>query len=86
MAKIKTTESGNIKVTMTPDQFDLVHAILGHVRLGMKGNAALIADLVAEMDKFVGDDANYGMIKFTSEDSQGNLFYVDNVTIETDRE
>ena len=86
MAKIKETQNGNIKVTMTPDQFDLVHAILGYTRLGMKGNAALIADLVIEMDDFVGDDANYDMIKFTSEDSEGNEFVVDYVTIETDRE
>lgn len=85
MAKIKETQNGNIKVTMTQDQFDLVHAILGYVRLGMKGNAALIADLITEMNVFRDDEANFDMIKFTIEDLDGNTFDVDNVTIETDR-
>ena len=84
MAKVKSTENGNRKITMSPAQFELVRAILGHARLGTGGNAALIADLVIEMDNFVGDDANYNMIKFTSEGLQGNLFEVEDVTIETD--
>ena len=85
MAKIKETKNGNIKVTMTTAQYELVNAILWHARLGMKGNAALIADLAVEMSEFSGDDPNFDMIKFTSEDSEGNVFVVDNVTIETDR-
>lgn len=85
MAKIKETQNGNIKVTMTQDQFDLVHAILGYVRMGVNGNAALIADLNTEMDAFRDDDANFDMIKFTIEGHLGNVFEVKDVTIETDR-
>ena len=86
MAKIKETLNGNRKVTMSPAQFELLHAILGHVRLGTGGNAALIADLVIEMDDFVWDDANYDMIKFTIEDLDGIPVEVKDVTIETDRQ
>ncbi len=84
MAKIKETKNGNIKVTMTQAQYDLVNAILGHVRLGMKSNAALIANLAFEMSKFSGDDANFDMIKFTTVDHLGNVVEVEDVTIETD--
>ena len=84
MAKIKETRNGNIKVTMSPAQFELVNAILGHARLGTKGNANLIADLAIEMSKFSGGDANFDMIKFTTEDRLGNVFEVEDVTIETD--
>ena len=83
MAKIKETKNGNIKVTMTTAQYELVNAILWYARLGMKGNAALIADLAIEMSKFSGGDPNFGMIKFTTEDRLGNVFDVKDVTIET---
>ena len=85
MAKVKSTENGNRKVTMSPAQFELVHAILGHVRLGNTGNAAIMADLAIEMFKFSGDAANFDMIKFTTEDHQGNPVEIEDVTIETDR-
>lgn len=84
MAKVKSTENGNRKVTMSPAQFELVHAILGHVRLGNTGNAAIMADLAIKMSEFSGDDPNFDMIKFTTEDHLGNVFEVKDVTIETD--
>ena len=85
MAKIKETKNGNIKVTMTTAQYELVNAILWHARLGGAGNAAIMADLAIEMSKFSGDAANFDIIKFTTEDNLGNVFEVEDVTIETDR-
>lgn len=82
MAKVKYTENGNVKVTMTPEQFDVVHAILGHVRLGNSGNAALMADLAEAMSEYAGE-ADYDMISFSVEDDDSKCTVAD-VTIETD--
>lgn len=83
MAKVKSTENGNRKVTMSPAQFELVHAILGHVRLGNTGNAAIMAELAEAMSEYAGD-ADYDLITFTFDDGEGNTVALDDVTIETD--
>jgi len=83
MAKIKETRNGNIKITMTPAQFDLVHAILGHVRLGTSGNAHTISDLAIAMSDYAGD-ADYDLISFSIENDDGSKTMVENVVIETD--
>lgn len=83
MAKIKTTRNGNIKITMTQAQFDLVHAIIGHTRLGTTGNANIISDLAIEMSNYAGD-ADYDLIKFSIEDDNGSKTTIENVVIETD--
>ena len=83
MAKIKNTRNGNIKITMTPAQFDLVHAIMGHVRLGESGNAHLMSDLVITMSEYAGD-AEYDLISFSIENDDGSKTMVENVVIETD--
>ena len=38
MAKAKYTNNGNVKVTMTEDQFVGILALLSHVRLGYNGS------------------------------------------------
>lgn len=83
MAKIKETRNGNIKITMTPAQFDLVHAILGHVRLGTAGNANIISDLAITMSVYAGD-ADYDLISFSIENDDGSKTMIENVVIETD--
>ena len=82
MAKVKVTENGNYKVTMNQRQFALVSAILGHVRLGMKGNANEIADLAKAMHSV--EEPDFDMIGFTTEDDDGNTISIEEVTIETD--
>ncbi len=83
MAKVKYTENGNVKVTMTHEQFVLVQAILGHVRLGMRGNADLIANLTEAMSEFASEP-DYDVISFTTDDEFGNKITIEDVTIETD--
>lgn len=82
MAKVKMTDNGNIKVTMTPEQFDVVHAIMGHVRLGNTGNASIMAELAEAMSEYAGE-ADYDMITFSVEDDDSK-YKVADVTIETD--
>lgn len=82
MAKVKMTDNGNIKVTMTPEQFDVLHAILGHVRLGNNGNAAHMSELAEAMSEYAGE-ADYDMITFTIEDEDSKC-KIEDVTIETD--
>lgn len=83
MAKVKYTEKGNVKVTMTPEQFDVLHAILGHVRLGNTGNAAIMAELAEAMSEYAGE-ADYDIITFSVEEDNGSKYKVADVTIETD--
>lgn len=83
MAKIKETRNGNIKITMTPAQFDFVHAIIGHVRLGTTGNAHIISDLAIAMSDYAGD-ADYDLITFSIENDDESKTTIENVVIETD--
>lgn len=56
MAKAKYKDNGNIKVTMSEEQWFAVLAILHHVRLGgatQLGRA--ITDLVIDLDEFDAD-------------------------------
>lgn len=53
MAKAKITDLGNVKVTMTRDQYIAVMAILHRVRLGRKYPAtAEITDLLIDLEGF----------------------------------
>jgi hypothetical protein len=82
MAKVKVTENGNYKVTMNREQFELVSAILGHVRRGMNGNANEIAELAKAMHSV--EEPDFDMIRFTTDDDEGNTVSIEDVTIETD--
>jgi hypothetical protein len=53
MAKAKITDLGNVKVTMSRDQYIAVMAILNRVRLGRSYPArSKISDLVIDLEEF----------------------------------
>lgn len=53
MVKAKLTDSGNVKVTMSVDQWVAINAILSNVRLGSKpGLTTVISDFLIGLDGF----------------------------------
>lgn len=53
MAKVKFTDNGNIKVTMTPYQWEILSTICNGVRLGNRNSAtSAISDLLIDVEPF----------------------------------
>lgn len=56
MAKAKLTDNGNVRVTMTPMQWDVIMSILNHTRLGSDNEARqAISELLVDLDAFNND-------------------------------
>jgi hypothetical protein len=55
MAKARITESGNVKLTMSIEQFNVLNAIFAHVRLGNRTEARSdFSQLVIDIEKDLG--------------------------------
>jgi hypothetical protein len=55
MAKARITESGNVKLTMSIEQFNVLNAIFAHVRLGSLTEARSdFSQLVIDIEKQLG--------------------------------
>ncbi|MHB8123793.1 MAG: hypothetical protein ACYDG4_16785 [Desulfuromonadaceae bacterium] len=82
MAKAKITDLGNVKVSMTRDQYIAVMAILQHVRLGRTYPAAAeISDLVIDLQEFnsyadLEEEVEYlaKQVSFSYNDEEGFVF------------
>lgn len=88
MAKAKMTESGNVRVTMTPLQYEVITQILDFVRLGdMNAATTAISDFAIELEPFnaefgFGIEENNVEVSFTRETKSGLTKQLDKVTIE----
>lgn len=66
MAKARFTDRGNIRVVMTPDQYEIIMQILNHVRLGNRNaHTKAISDLVIDLEDF-NNDTGFGDFDETS--------------------
>lgn len=66
MAKARFTERGNIRVVMTPSQYEIIMQILNHVRLGNRNeHTSAISDFVIDLEDF-NNDAGLGGLDETS--------------------
>lgn len=83
--KIKETNAGNIKMTLTPEEFDLFRLVLSHVRLGSRNESVrTVSDMAIELEKFDSSDIDYDRVWFTAETPHGRALLTEDVTIEID--
>ena len=83
--KIKETNAGNIKMTLTPEEFDLCRLVLSHVRLGNRTESVrTVSDMVIAMGHFKPANLDYKRVWFTTETPCGCELLVEDVTIEID--
>ena len=83
--KIKETNAGNIKMTLTPEEFELFRLVLSHVRLGSRNESVrTVSDMAIAMEQFKPVDLDYNRVWFTTEAVCGRKFWVEDVTIEID--
>jgi hypothetical protein len=83
--KIKETNAGNIKMTLTPEEFDLFRLVLSHVRLGNRNESVrTVSDMAIAMEQFKPVDLDYDRVWFTKETPYGCEPWIEDVTIEID--
>ena len=83
--KIKETNAGNIKMTLTPEEFDLFRLVLSHVRLGNRNESVrTVSDMAIAMGHFKPANLDYNRAWFTTETPCGCELLVEDVTIEID--
>ena len=83
--KIKETNAGNIKMTLTPEEFELFRLVLSHVRLGSRNESVrTVSDMAIAMEQFEPVDLDYDRVWFTTETPCGCALRVEDVTIEID--
>ena len=84
--KIKETNAGNIKMTLTPEEFDLFRLVLSHVRLGSRNESVrTVSDMAIAMEHFNSDNLDYDRVWFTTETPCGCCaLEIEDVTIEID--
>ena len=83
--KIKETNAGNIKMTLTPEEFDLFRLVLSHVRLGNRNESVrTVSDMAITMGHFKPANLDYNRVWFTTETPCGCELLVEDVTIEID--
>lgn len=83
--KIKETNAGNIKMTLTPEEFDLFRLVLSHVRLGSRNESVrTVSDMTIAMGRFKPANLDYTRVWFSTETPCGRELLVEDVTIEID--
>lgn len=83
--KIKETNAGNIKMTLTPEEFDLFRLVLSHVRLGNRNESVrTVSDMAIAMEHIKPAYLDYDRVWFTKETPCGGELLVEDVTIEID--
>ena len=83
--KIKETNAGNIKMTLTPEEFELFRLVLSHVRLGSRNESVrTVSDMAIAMGHFKPANLDYNRVWFTAETPFGCGLLVEDVTIEID--
>ena len=83
--KIKETNAGNIKMTLTPEEFDLFHLVLSHVRLGSRNESVrTVSDMAIAMGHFKPAYVDHNRVWFTKETPCGCEPLDEDVTIEID--
>lgn len=88
MAKAKMTQKGNVQVTMTPLQYEVITRVMDFVRLGdMNAATSAISDFAIELEPFnsefgFGIEENNVNVSFTRETRSGVAKELDDVTIE----
>ena len=91
MAKAKITQKGNVQVTMTPLQYEVIMRVLDFVRLGDRNDAtSAISDFAIDLEPFnsefgFGIEENNVNVSFTREGKSGVVKTLDDVTIEISR-
>ena len=64
--KIKNLKNGNLKMVMTPEEFELIRVILTHVRLGSRNKAvSTFTDMYRSITTFDPTDIEYKRVWFT---------------------
>ena len=83
--KIKETNAGNIKMTLTPEEFELFRLVLSHVRLGSRNESVrTVSDMAIAMGHFKPANLDCNRVWFTAETPFGCGLLVEDVTIEID--
>ena len=84
--KIKETNEGNIKMTLTPEEFELFRLVLSHVRLGSRNESVrTVSDMAIAMEHFKPANLDYDRVWFTTETPCGCCaLEIKDVTIEID--
>lgn len=83
--KIKETNAGNIKMTLTPEEFELFRLVLSYVRLGSRNESVrTVSDMAITMGHFKPVKLDYDRVWFTTETPCGCELPVKDVTIEID--
>lgn len=87
MAKAKITNKGNVQVTMTHTQWEVVMSVLNHCRLGSDNVArAALSDICIDLSSF-NDTYDFGSGEFfkvtvTKEKKDGFIKEIDDFCIE----
>lgn len=71
MAKASFTRKGNVKVTMTTDQFVAIMAVLNHVRLGYSGtHTNAVSEFMIDMSDHIDV---YDSLEFCIQDATDQI-------------
>ena len=64
--KIKNLKNGNLKMVMSPEEFELIRVILAHVRLGSRNEAvSKFTDMFRNITTFDPTGIEYERVWFT---------------------
>ena len=64
--KNKNLKNGNLKMVMTPEEFELIRLILAHVRLGSRNEAvSTVTDMFLSINTFDPTGIKYERVWFT---------------------
>lgn len=74
--KLKQTDSGNIKLTLTPFEMNTVLQVLSHVQLGNGAKSDVVFDLFTKYENEFGFIEDFGDISVTTEIQDGAVSYM----------
>lgn len=83
--KLKETNKGDIEMTLTPKEYEMFRLVMMHVRLGDRNESTnVLSDMAITASEFDGSKFDHERVWFTTEDEEGFLTVVNDVTIEID--
>ena len=74
--KLKQTDSGNIKLTLTPFEMNTVLQVLSHVQLGNGAKSDVVFDLFTKYENEFGFIETFGDISVTTEIQDGAVSHM----------
>lgn len=74
--KLKQTDSGNIKLTLTPFEMNTVLQVLSHVQLGNGDKSDVVFDLFTKYENEFGFTEDFGDISVITEIQDGAVSHM----------